>query len=111
MKLILQFDLNGQDKFKAGLLTQSEDFKKQVALLLEEFRAKGPFASHIQVPAAMATIASFREQLQQLREDEASLRRGLAIFKIDLPPSKEIVKMEGVSFSIHLKQLVCDSQL
>jgi dynein heavy chain, axonemal len=90
--------LNPQDKFKAGLLTQSEEFKKQVVLLLEEFRAKGPFGSHIQIAAAFASIASFKEQLQQLREDEASLRKGLAIFKIDLPPSKDIAKTEGVRF-------------
>jgi dynein heavy chain len=87
-----------KDKFKAGLLAQSEEFKKQVSTLLEEFRAKGPFGSHIPCAAALANVLSIKEQLMALKEEEAILRKGLAIFKIDLPPSKEIAKLEGVSF-------------
>lgn len=65
-------------------------------MLLEEFRVKGPFGSHITCSSALTQLVSFKEQLAALKEEEASLRRGLAIFKIDLPPSKEIAKLEGV---------------
>jgi len=77
-------------------LSSSEEFKRQVMTLLEEFRAKGPFASHIPCAKAFESIANIKQQLAQLKEDEAALRRGLAIFKIDLPPSKDIAKVEAV---------------
>jgi len=67
-----------------------------VTALLEEFRARGPFASHITCAKAFEMIAGIKQQLTQLKEDEATLRRGLAIFKIDLPPSKDIAKVEAV---------------
>jgi len=67
-----------------------------VTTLLEEFHAKGPFGSHITCAKAFEIIANIKQQLAQLKEDEATLRRGLAIFKIDLPPSKDITKVEGV---------------
>ena len=34
-----------KDKFKAGLLHSAEEYKKSVALLLDEFNNKGPFSS------------------------------------------------------------------
>ena len=67
-----------------------------MAALLEEFHAKGPFGSHITCEQAFEIIANIKQQLAQLKEDEAVLRRGLAIFKIDLPPSKDITKVEAV---------------
>ena len=85
-----------KDKFKTGLLSSSEEFKRQVSALLDEFHANGPFASHISCEKAFEIIASIKLQLAQLKEDEATLRRGLAIFKIDLPPSKDIAKVEVV---------------
>lgn len=88
-----------QEKFKSGLLSSSEDFKRQVTALLEEFRAKGPFGSHISCETAFEIIENIKQQLNQLKEDEATLRRGLAIFKIDLPPSKDITKVEVVGRS------------
>jgi len=74
----------------------SDEFKKQVTALLEEFRTRGPFASHISCEKAFELINNIKQQLVQLRDDEAVLRRGLAIFKIDLPPSKDIAKVEAV---------------
>jgi len=83
------------------LLTSSEEFKKQVTALLEEFHARGPFGSHITCEKAFENIANIKQQLAQLKEDEAALRRGLAIFKIDLPPSKDIAKVEAVRHTIN----------
>jgi len=34
-----------KDKFKAGLLHSAEEYKKSVAILLDEFNTKGPFSS------------------------------------------------------------------
>lgn len=36
-----------KEKFKSGLLLSSEEFKKTVSILLDEFRNKGPFNSDI----------------------------------------------------------------
>ena len=36
-----------QDRFKAKLLQQSEEFKKNVNELVNEFKTKGPFSSEI----------------------------------------------------------------
>ena len=38
-----------KEKFKSSLLAQSEEFKKQVHNLVDEFQTKGPFTSGIQV--------------------------------------------------------------
>jgi len=87
-----------QEKFKTNLLAQSEDFKRQVLAIMEDFHSRGPFGSHIQTKAALALIAGFKEQVVLLKEQEAILRRGLTIFKIDQPPSKDITKIETVGF-------------
>ena len=86
-----------QEKFKSGLLGQSEEFKKQVSTLVEEFHTKGPFTSNVSTQEALENIATMHKQLEALKEQEATLRRGLGIFKIDQPPSKEIARLEMVS--------------
>jgi len=79
-----------------------------VTALLDEFHTKGPFGSHMSCANAFESIANIKQQLAQLKEDEATLRRGLAIFKIDLPPSKDIAKVEGVRhFIFSIVFLVC----
>ncbi|KAI0228083.1 Dynein heavy chain 2, axonemal [Lamellibrachia satsuma] len=83
-----------KEKFKTGLLAQSEDFKKQVNSLMEEFHSKGPFSSAVTSENALALIKNMRDQLQGLKDQEQNLRRGLGIFKIDQPPSKDITRME-----------------
>ena len=85
-----------QEKFKTGLLAQSEEFKKQVGSLVEEFQTKGPFSSSISTADALANVEAIRKQLNALKESEQSLRKGLGIFKIDQPPSKEIARLEQV---------------
>lgn len=68
--------------------------------MLEEFRTKGPFGSHIPCETALNSVNLIKEQLHVLKEEEIVLRKGLAIFKIDLPPSKDIAKIEAVSNSV-----------
>ena len=77
------------------MLAQSEEFKKSANTLLDEFTVKGPFASNIKPVDALAEIERYRQQMEALRETEATLKRGLGIFKIDQPPSKDIAKLEA----------------
>nr|KAG5688710.1 hypothetical protein BaRGS_029536 [Batillaria attramentaria] len=83
-----------KERFKSNLLAQSEEFKKQVAGLMDEFQTKGPFTANIATADALATIEQIRTQLSTLKDQEQQLRRGLGIFKIDQPPSKEIAALE-----------------
>jgi hypothetical protein len=68
---------------------------------VEEFQTKGPFTANIPTAEALASVAGIRAQLNALKEQELQLRRGLGIFKIDQPPSKEIGKLEQVHHPIH----------
>ena len=85
-----------QEKFKTGLLAQSEEFKKQVGTLVEEFHTNGPFTSVIPTEEALEKITVIRQQMAGLKEQELQLRKGLAIFKIDQPPSKDVAQLERV---------------
>ena len=85
-----------QEKFKTGLLAQSEEFKKQVGSLMDDFHIKGPFASSHSSDHALQNINNNRQQLNTLKEQEQQLRRGLGIFKIEQPTSKEIAQLEKV---------------
>ena len=91
-----------QERFRSNLLAQSEEFKKQVANLMEEFTTKGPFTSNIATDEALKSIEAIRGQLNALKDQEQQLRRGLGIFKIDQPPSKEIAALEKVACSCSL---------
>lgn len=86
-----------QEKFRSGLLAQSEEFKKQVHNLVDEFVTKGPFTSTIPTPDALENINIIRSQMEELKKQEQNIRKGLNIFKIDQPPSKEIANLEKVS--------------
>ena len=92
-----------KEKFKSSLLGQSEEFKKQVHNLLDEFQTKGPFTSGIPTGDALENIEGIRNQLNALKKQEAELRKGLNIFKIDQPPSKEIATLDKVCFSTYGK--------
>lgn len=85
-----------KEKFKASLLSQSDEFKKQVNNLLVDFQSNGPFSSTIPTSDALSSIAGIRAQLDALKEQEQTLRKGLNLFKIEHPPSKEIAALEKV---------------
>ena len=63
---------------------------------MEEFVTKGPFTSNISTEEALQSVEAIRAQLTALKDQEQQLRRGLGIFKIDQPPSKEITALEKV---------------
>ncbi|KAL5251273.1 hypothetical protein ACHWQZ_G016836 [Mnemiopsis leidyi] len=83
-----------KDKFKAGLLHSAEEYKKSVALLLDEFNNKGPFSSDKETSQAVETIHTIRASSDTLKEQEATIRKGLNIFKIDQAPNKDIVALD-----------------
>ncbi|XP_064639639.1 dynein axonemal heavy chain 2-like isoform X2 [Lineus longissimus] len=83
-----------KEKFKTSLLAQSDEFKKQVANLVHDFHSKGPFTSAIPTDEALGQIEEYHGQLDALKKQEAMIRKGLNIFKIDQPPSKDVAALE-----------------
>ncbi len=43
---------------------------------------------------ALAMIAEYFTQITALKEEDARIRKGLSIFKIDQPPNKEMEKLD-----------------
>jgi len=54
---------------------------------------------------ALESITAFKEQMDALKEQEAVLRKGLTIFKIDQPPSREIAKLELVCTEVYIRRI------
>ncbi len=89
-----------KEKFKAKLLQQSEEFKKNVTDLLAQFNSKGPFSADQASDEAMRFIADLEVSLNKLKDEEIELRKGLGIFKIDHAFSKDIRTVETDLVSI-----------
>ena len=83
-----------REKFKSKLLQQSEDFKKNVSEFVADFKANGPFSSSITPEEALSQIEAMKQRLAKLKEEEQELRRGLGVFRIDHPLSKDIAHLE-----------------
>ncbi|CAF1063283.1 unnamed protein product [Rotaria sordida] len=83
-----------REKFKSKLLQQSEDFKKSVSELVSDFKTNGPFTSSTTPEEALNQIDAMKQRLTKLKEEEQELRRGLGIFRIDHPLSKDIQNLE-----------------
>lgn len=83
-----------REKFKSKLLQQSEEFKKNVGELVADFKTNGPFTSSITPEEALSQIEVMKQRLAKLKEEEQELRRGLGIFRIDHPLSKDILNLE-----------------
>lgn len=81
------------------MLQQSEEFKKNVNDLVNEFRTKGPFSSELKPDEALSQIDLMKAKLAKLKEEELELRRGLGIFKVDHPFSKDIQNLEKVTYN------------
>lgn len=83
-----------KEKFKTSLLAQSEELKKQVHAVLEDFKKEGPFSAAIKSTDALERVHKYRALVVGFKEQENELRNGLSIFKIDHPSSKEISLLE-----------------
>jgi dynein heavy chain len=93
---LLKYVICLQDIFKTGLLAQSEEFKKQVHYLLDEFQRNGPFTSTIGTREALESIRNVQDQVLAFKKTQQEIRNGLIIFKIDQPPNKEIAFLDKV---------------
>ncbi|KAM6949562.1 LOW QUALITY PROTEIN: dynein axonemal heavy chain 2 [Aplochiton taeniatus] len=83
-----------KDKFKTGLIFSAEEFKKKMQTTLNDFNNTGPFSSSVSSESALEQVELLRAQLETLKEEEATIRHGLGIFKIDQPSSKDIQTLE-----------------
>ncbi|CAF0814718.1 unnamed protein product [Didymodactylos carnosus] len=83
-----------REKFKSKLLQQSEEFKKSVSELVQDFKTNGPFSATTSPQEALNQIEAMKARLTKLKEEEQELRRGLGIFRIDHPLSKDIQNLE-----------------
>ena len=70
---------------------------------MDEFATKGPFTSNIPTTEALENINNIRAQMEALKKQEQEIRKGLNIFKIDQPPSKEIANLEKVLSRFYLQ--------
>lgn len=92
-----------KEKFKTGLIHSSDEFKKTVTALFDEFHNKGPFSSSVSVKEALEEVKVYHEQVTNLKSQETKLRRGLNIFKIEQAPSKDL---QGIEKDLeHLEQV------
>ena len=67
-----------KDKFKTGLINSSEEFKKTVGNLFEEFQSKGPFSSSIAVKEVRPRSLHFNFNLFQYNRAQLDESRGKA---------------------------------
>ncbi|XP_065175861.1 dynein axonemal heavy chain 2-like isoform X2 [Sycon ciliatum] len=83
-----------KESFRAGLLQSAEELKRNVMQACDDFQHKGPYSNAVSTQDALGFIANMRETLRRLNKDESDVRRGLGLFKIDQPPSKEMSGLE-----------------
>ena len=103
-----------QEQFKSGLVSQTEEVKKEAQKLLEEFHDSAPFAADISSDEALSSIAEMRAHLVTLKKGDIDIRKGLGMFKIDPLICKEIPILEKViqhcsSLFFNISATVCVS--
>ena len=86
-----------KDRFKADLISSAEEYKRRVTQFVNDFYSNGPFSEDWSAQQALDKLQGYRDTIATTRIDETRIRKGLAIFKIEQPPSKEIANMENVS--------------
>lgn len=64
--------------------------------MLDTFKKEGPFAASLECGEALEKVAGFKDNVSGLKDQEAQIRRGLGIFKIEQPPNKEIAGLDKV---------------
>ncbi|KAI8853504.1 dynein heavy chain, N-terminal region 2-domain-containing protein [Chytridium lagenaria] len=77
-------------KFKSDLLNSLDEFNKGLSVLREDFISRGPFNANFGIEKAQKTIQEYRAAIQSAVSQESNLRKGLGVFKLESPPSKEI---------------------
>ncbi|KAJ3127608.1 Dynein heavy chain 2, axonemal, partial [Nowakowskiella sp. JEL0407] len=77
-------------KFKSELMNAVDEFTKGVAMLRDDFNNKGPINSAYGIEKALKTLQEYRNSVQTYVSTEKSLKKGLAVFKLEQAPSKDI---------------------
>ena len=72
-------------------------FILQVHNLLDNFKKEGPFSASLSCTEALEKVNMFKDNVTALKDQEAQIRRGLGIFKIEQPPNKDIAVLDKVS--------------
>lgn len=70
----------------------------QVHTLVDSFKKEGPFSASLKCEDALEKVNTFKEGVAALKDQEAQIRRGLGIFKIEQPPNKDITVLEKVQY-------------
>lgn len=79
-----------KSKFKADLLSSVDDFARSAVVLKEDFLAKGPFNITFGMEKAFKSINDYRHSISVFASNERNIQRGLAVFKMEHNPSKDI---------------------
>ena len=79
-----------KSKFKAELLSSIEDFARSAVALKEDFFSKGPFNIAFGIDQAFKSINDYRHSISVFANNERNIQRGLAVFKMEHSPSKDI---------------------
>ncbi|KAI9197259.1 dynein heavy chain and region D6 of dynein motor-domain-containing protein [Polychytrium aggregatum] len=82
-------------RFKADLLYSVDEFQKGITAMRDEFVSKGPFNASYGVDRALKAIAEYRALIQTATSQEKNLAKGLAVFRMEQAPSKEIDAMNS----------------
>ena len=89
-----------KEKFKTGLLSSTDEFKRNASSLLYNFNETGPFEISTEfnelenTENALKNISIARESVDKLRKQQDILSKGLAIFKINAGENDELNGLE-----------------
>ncbi|RKO93650.1 dynein heavy chain and region D6 of dynein motor-domain-containing protein [Blyttiomyces helicus] len=98
-----KFLQDSRARFKSELMASIDDFARSTVAIKEDFLAKGPFMANIGVEKALKLINEYRNTLRGATEHEQNLRKGLAVFKIEQVPSKDIESISaGLDMLSHI---------
>ncbi|KAI5104428.1 dynein heavy chain 2, axonemal isoform X1 [Silurus meridionalis] len=83
-----------KEKFKSNFIISAGDFKKKTQSIVQDFKKTGPFGSNASSGEALEYVSSLKAQLESLKKEESTICRGLGVFLIDQPASKDIQSLE-----------------
>ena len=79
-----------KSKFKSDLLLSVDDFSKSAMILKDDFTVKGPFSATFGADKALKSINDYRNSIANMANQERNIQKGLAVFKLEHTPSKDI---------------------
>ncbi|KAM9836557.1 LOW QUALITY PROTEIN: dynein axonemal heavy chain 2 [Aulostomus maculatus] len=83
-----------KEKFKSSLVLSSEEIKKKIQSIVQDFNSTGPFESVLSPEVALEQIAEHHSHLEALKQEESTIIHGLGFFKMEHLPSKSMQMLE-----------------